>query len=81
MISFLDFYNTAGVPIIVAATARVAVPDRCGAEGGRGAGGDVGVVLGVQLVVNSILHRSKAALIANTHTHSSIGATLLSHVA
>ncbi|KAG7240815.1 hypothetical protein INR49_023389, partial [Caranx melampygus] len=26
-----------------------------GAEGGRGAGGDVWVVLGVQLIVNSIL--------------------------
>lgn len=50
--------------------AGVAVPDRCGAEGGGGAGGDVGVVLGVQLVVDSVLHRSRAALITHTHTHT-----------
>ena len=49
------------------------LPDCSGAEGGRGAGGDVGVVLGVQLIINSVLqagrkdkNRSLSAL--NTHT-------------
>lgn len=35
------------------------LPDCSGAEGGGGAGGDVGVVLGVQLIIDSILQRDK----------------------
>lgn len=34
-------------------------PDSSGAEGGRGAGGDVRVVLGVQFVLNSVLTRKE----------------------
>lgn len=35
------------------------IPDCSGAEGGRGTGGNVGVVLGVQLIINSILQGDK----------------------
>lgn len=69
-VHFRNQFNMPSVPIFVTTTAHVAVPDRCGAEGGGGAGGDVGVVLGVQLVVNSILHRSKRGLITHAHTHT-----------
>lgn len=37
----------------------VCVPDCSGAERRRGAGGDVRVVLGVKLIINSILHENK----------------------
>lgn len=37
----------------------VYVPDCSGAEGRRGAGRDVRIVLGVQFIVNSILQENK----------------------
>lgn len=37
----------------------VCAPDCCGAKRGRGASGDVRVVLGVQLIINSILSVNK----------------------
>lgn len=37
-------------------------PDSGGAEGGRGAGGDVRVVLGIKFVFNSVLERRETAL-------------------
>lgn len=59
-------------------TVHVCVPDCSGAEGGRGAGGDVGVVLGVQLIINSILQGDKNTeqiFVSNnalyTYTHKS----------
>ena len=53
----------------------VYVPDCCSAEGGRGAGGNVGVVLGVELIIDSILQGDKRQNSINlslkhTHTHT-----------
>lgn len=58
------------------------VPDCSGAEGGRGAGGDVGVVLGVQLIINRILQENKnrnsslSAILSDLNA----GFTLVSHL-
>lgn len=62
------------------------LPDCSGAEGGGGAGGDVGVVLGVQLIINSVLQggredksRSLSALThTQTQTHFNRGFTVAS---
>ena len=58
----------------------VCIPDCSGAEGGRGSGGNVGVVLGVQLIINSILQgdkKTKQIFVSNTvcrivYTHTSL---------